>query len=69
MYLVIGPNELTIFNPEMLAAIDGPGSRCTKSAWYDVLLPETLINTSRERSTHDRRRRLWNSAFNPEGET
>ena len=35
-----GPEEITIFHPEVLSAVDGPGNSCTKAVWYDLLLPE-----------------------------
>lgn len=67
--LSIGPSEVTIFSAEVLAAIDGPGNHCTKAAWYDALLPESLVNTSRDKATHSQRRRLWDVAFTPKGGT
>ena len=58
-----GPEEITVFNPEVLSAVDGPGNACTKAVWYDLLLPEIAINTTRSKSDHDKRRRIWDRAF------
>lgn len=54
-----GPNELTIFCPEILFAVDGAGNTCTKPAWYDLLEPEVALNTVRDKGQHDWRRRIW----------
>ncbi|KAJ5172516.1 hypothetical protein N7492_005109 [Penicillium capsulatum] len=58
-----GPNEVTIFHPEVLARLDGPGSKTKKSAWYDFLLPHVGLNMIRDRTFHDQRRRLWSKGF------
>ena len=62
-----GPNELTIFNPEVFAAMDGPGNVCKKAVWYDFLLPEVAVNTTRDIPMHDRRRRIWDRGFTTKG--
>ena len=58
-----GPEEITIFHPEVLRAVDGPGNSCTKAVWYDLLLPNIAVNTTRSRTEHDRRRRIWDQGF------
>lgn len=58
-----GPEEITVFHPEILPAVDGPGNSCTKAVWYDLLLPEIALNTTRSKPDHDRRRRIWDSGF------
>lgn len=58
-----GPNEITVFNPEVLPAIDGPGTQCIKAVWYDLLLSEVAVNTTRDKPMHDKRRRIWNHEF------
>ena len=62
-----GPNEITIFEPEIFAAYDGYDNRCTKSAWYDFLQPAIGLNTTREKKVHDERRRIWDHAFSARG--
>ncbi|KAF6241864.1 hypothetical protein HO173_000576 [Letharia columbiana] len=61
-----GPSEVTVFEPEVLGAVDGPGSHCTKAVWYDALQPESLVNTTRDNGIHTQRRRMWNNAFTPQ---
>ena len=62
-----GPDELTIFNPEVLPAFDGYDNRCTKTAWYDFILPMVGLNTTRDKGFHDKRRRIWDQAFTTKG--
>ncbi|KAL8952041.1 MAG: hypothetical protein Q9222_002028 [Ikaeria aurantiellina] len=61
-----GPTELTVFDAQILSAIDGPGTHCTKAVWYDALLPESLVNTTRNKTEHSQRRRMWDTAFTPQ---
>lgn len=58
---------MTVFNPEILAAVDGPGTGCTKAVWYDFLLPEVAVNTTRDKEKHDQRRRIWDRGFTTKG--
>lgn len=58
-----GPEEITIIDPAVPAAVDGPGNRCTKAVWYDFLLPEIALNTTRSKRDHDARRRIWDLGF------
>ncbi|KAE9369395.1 cytochrome P450 monooxygenase-like protein [Stipitochalara longipes BDJ] len=60
----IGPNELSITIPDIIPLIYGPGSKCTKTAWYDVVgLPNKSLQLERDRVTHDKRRKVWDRAF------
>jgi len=63
----IGPNELAIFLPEIHFAIDGKGNDCSKTPWYDLILPQIALNTTRDRLQHDQRRRIWDHAFSING--
>lgn len=58
-----GPEELTIINSAVPLAVDGPGNKCTKAVWYDFLLPEIALNTTRSKEDHDSRRRIWDRGF------
>ncbi|KAI0206838.1 cytochrome P450 [Astrocystis sublimbata] len=58
-----GPEELTFIDPAVPAAVDGPRSSCTKAVWYDFLLPEIALNTTRNTKDHDARRRIWDRGF------
>ncbi|KAK0672541.1 putative cytochrome P450 E-class, group I [Cercophora samala] len=58
-----GPEELTIIDPSVPSTIDGPKSTCTKAVWYDFLLPEIALNTTRSVAEHDQRRKVWDKGF------
>lgn len=60
-----GPEELTIIDPAVPPTVDGPGSTCTKAVWYDFLLPEIALNTTRDIKEHDARRKIWDRGFSP----
>ncbi|KAL8670626.1 MAG: hypothetical protein Q9168_004837 [Polycauliona sp. 1 TL-2023] len=62
-----GPNELTIFDPEILRIMNsGPHNPFTKPAWYENLKPYTGLNTYRGKTEHKHRRRIWDHAFTTE---
>ena len=65
--VVIGPNEITLFCPEAHEAMDGRGSQCEKSDWYDLLLPNLSVEFARDPAEHDARRRVWLRAINTKG--
>ena len=65
--LTVGPSELTVFEPEVFTVIGGPGTKCTKSAWYDMLWPLIALNSIREKEGYAPRRRLWDESFKPKG--
>ncbi|KAK0118485.1 hypothetical protein ONS96_011582 [Cadophora gregata f. sp. sojae] len=58
-----GPEEITIFHPDALVAMNGPGSTCTRSDWYDGLYPLQSLANIRSPAVHDQRRRIWDKAF------
>lgn len=62
-YVRTGPGEITIFNPEAISAVLGSGTRCSKSAWWDMMLPEVSMVTTRSKKLHAFRRRIWEGAF------
>ncbi|KAJ5517182.1 hypothetical protein N7527_008742, partial [Penicillium freii] len=43
--------------------IYGAGSKCRKAAWYDLVHPVVSLQTTRDKSLHDQRRRIWSGAF------
>ncbi|KAM0798207.1 cytochrome P450 [Usnea florida] len=61
--IIYRPSEITAFVPEALPALDGPGNTCTKAAWYDLVQPLRALNTIRDKSEHDWRRRIWDRGF------
>lgn len=58
-----GPEELTIIDAPVPNAVDGPKDNCTKAVWYDSLLPEIALNTTRSKKDYDSRRRIWDNGF------
>ena len=67
LIITTGPNELTVFHPDAVAAIHGPSSNCTKSAWYDHQLPLLSLGSTRSKGMHNERRRALNSLFTVKG--
>lgn len=62
-----GPSEITVFHPDVFGAIDGPKTECIKSEWYDILHPNLSLVTSRDKFSHQTRRRQWNRGFSTKG--
>ncbi|KAK4185891.1 cytochrome P450 [Podospora australis] len=60
-----GPQEITVFHPDVFLATDGPKTECGKSDWYDLLFPESSLLTTRNRAVHDERRKDWKTCFSP----
>lgn len=58
-----GPEEITVFSPTAPVIFDGPNNDCQKAVWYDFLLPEIAVNTTRNKQDHDARRRIWDRGF------
>lgn len=59
----IGSNDLSIVDPDVMETAYGPNSRITKSPWYDGDKPLTSMHTSRDKTLHDKRRKVWAPAF------
>lgn len=62
-YVRIGPNDLSVVDPDGMSVVLGPNSKCRKSAWYGQDEPYISTNTTRDRAAHDRRRRILGPAF------
>lgn len=62
-FLRIGSNDLSIIHPKAVNAIYGHGSKCRKADWYDLNKPRISVLTIRDRTNHDKRRRVWSAAF------
>ncbi|KAF2679346.1 cytochrome P450 [Lentithecium fluviatile CBS 122367] len=58
-----GPNELTIFHPDILNLATRPGNEMQRSDWYDLLLPSEPMATTRNRPDHDARKKIFDRAF------
>ncbi|KAL8752706.1 MAG: hypothetical protein Q9184_005652 [Pyrenodesmia sp. 2 TL-2023] len=64
---LLGPNEISVFVPEAVRAFDGVGTKCSKSAWYDIMQPRVSLATTRDKGLHQERRKVWERAFTPAG--
>lgn len=62
-FLRIASNEVSIIHPDGPGKIYGLGTKCVKGHWYDQDYPLTSMHTSRNRSMHDQRRKIWSPAF------
>lgn len=62
-FVRLGPDYLSIAHPDGVPIVYGPGSRCSKAAWYDLTYPIVSLQTFRNKSHHDARRRVWSGAF------
>ncbi|RAK94837.1 cytochrome P450 [Aspergillus ibericus CBS 121593] len=62
-FVRLRPDYLSIAHPKAVNAIYGPGSKCTKAAWYDLTHPMVSLQTLRNKKAHDERRRVWSVAF------
>lgn len=62
-YVRLGPNDISIADPDAMQLAYGPNSTVTKSQWYDAGAPHHSMHTSRDKALHDRRRRFWAPAF------
>lgn len=59
----VGPSDLSIALPRAVSAVYGPKSSCTKNSFYDLTAPVRSLHSHRIRAVHDRRKRVWSSAF------
>lgn len=62
-FLRIGSNDISIAHPQAVQAVHGLGSKCRKAAWYDLTHPMVSLQSTRNKTLHDQRRRVWSSAF------
>ncbi|KAL9616946.1 MAG: hypothetical protein Q9160_008216 [Pyrenula sp. 1 TL-2023] len=62
-FLRIGSNDLSVTSPRAVQAIYGPGSKCRKAAWYDLTYPMVSLQSTRSKTLHNSRRRLWSAVF------
>ncbi|OAL56028.1 cytochrome P450 [Pyrenochaeta sp. DS3sAY3a] len=62
-FVRIGPSEVSTVHPDAVAKIHGPGTKCVKGPWYDITLPQRSLHQTRDRTLHDRRRRIWDRGF------
>lgn len=77
-FVRIGPNTLSVADPDVVRVALSGQSKCTKGPWYSIEHPvssmlciQTCSNrlqhysmhSTRSRADHDARRRVWSGAF------
>ena len=62
--MVLGPTEISIVDPDAVLAINSSTSRCIRAPWYNMADPLKSLFDTRDRREHDRRRKVWDRAFN-----
>lgn len=62
-----GPNEISIFHPEAIQALDGWMNQNTKDVWYDVLQPRSSAIFTRDDLDHKDRRKVWTMSLSSKG--
>ena len=58
-YVRVGPNLLSIADPDIVEITHETKSRFKKSTWYDVGQPLTTLHQMRDQQLHDKRRKGW----------
>ena len=62
-FVRIDPYSISCTHPDGVDVVLGAKTKCTKSEWYEADSPRCSLHTTRSRSLHDRRRRIWAPAF------
>ncbi|RMZ86839.1 hypothetical protein DV736_g5937, partial [Chaetothyriales sp. CBS 134916] len=63
-YVRIGPNLLSVADPDWVEPIHSPQTKFGKSDWYEGGYPLTTLHQMRDKAMHDARRRHgWGKAF------
>lgn len=63
-FVRVGPNLLSIADPDWVEPIHSPHSKWEKADWYDGGYPMTTLHQMRDKNMHDARRRHgWDKAF------
>jgi hypothetical protein len=62
-FVRIGPYDISVTHPDGVEVVAGIKSKCTKAQWYSQDVPLVSMHTCRDRTQHDRRRRIWSPAF------
>lgn len=57
-----GPSTLSVADPQALHAVH-LNPRCLKGPWYQVLAPESSVQTDRDAAGHAARRKVWDRGF------
>ncbi|KAH8803373.1 putative cytochrome P450 [Xylogone sp. PMI_703] len=63
LFVRVGPSDLAIGHPKAVELLYGVKSKCIKGIVYDLTKPVVSMQTYRDKSQHDARRRVWSAAF------
>lgn len=66
-YIRVGPNEISVADPEYLPVIHGARSKFPKGPWYFKQLnePDPSLFSIQEYHPHKMRRKIWDAALTP----
>lgn len=62
-YVRLGPTELSVIDPEAIAAIYGTQATTSKGPWYEILNPRVSMVNERDKKAHARRRKVWDQGM------
>lgn len=63
-YVRVGPNLLSVADPDWVERIHNPQSKWEKADWYSTGHPMTTLHQMRDKAMHDARRKHgWDKAF------
>jgi tryprostatin B 6-hydroxylase len=63
MFVRTGPHDLSVTHPDVVRVALSAQAVCEKAPWYEVEAPAYSLQSTRVRSQHDKRRRIWSPAF------
>lgn len=64
----VGPQELSIADPEAVEAIYSTKSPVTKGSYYTIFEPLVSLQSTRDKTEHNKRRKVWDQGFSIKGE-
>ncbi|KAH5838403.1 hypothetical protein HBI93_070150 [Parastagonospora nodorum] len=62
-YVRTGPSEISTIDSDVVAAVLGTKSKCTRAAWYEMAYPVRAIFHTRSKAEHEKRRQVWSSGL------
>lgn len=67
MLIRAAPMGLFISDPDAVQAIYSTKSPVSKGPWYNLMEPRILLQGTRDKAEHARRRKIWDPAFTAKG--
>lgn len=66
-FIRVGPNELSIADPNFISVVHGNKSRFPKGPWYQDMVAEPVesLISIRDYDEHKSRRKVWDETFTP----